>query len=135
LLTILSILKEITVDVNHPECNREVEIIRFDNQQVDSVCYSGFEISVVVHLFDVLDEKVQAYLVGGGNKNKVLLKMPSVSRMFLEDTSTLCEHQYGAIAAARKMHRVEMLADDPPPRATKFLLLKFPFEIAATPFF
>jgi hypothetical protein len=77
---------------------------------VEEVCNSGYEIPVYIHLFDAADEstndKAEAYLVG---PSSVLVKMPSVNRVFLEDLPTVCEDKYNTIKAARKMSRVEIM--------------------------
>ena len=64
--TLTFVLVEIEVDIDRPERNRELFILRFYDKNHDGKLYSGFSIQMPADTRDAKDGLFKAFLVGNG---------------------------------------------------------------------
>jgi len=114
----------------HPEKNREVKVIEFQDAEIDGILHNGFEILMEGDLRDLVLDKYKAQLV---TENEILITMPSGSHYLLHEHDNyfkqvkafkvLCPRTKEAYNAARN----PILSDVK--RLTKHILLRFSEEI------
>lgn len=121
----------IDVDINHPERNREVVIVKFTDVAMEGKLHNGFDILIpAVDMRDYLTDKFKLEIV---SDNELLLTMPSMhawniadsDKFFahLKDVKELCPRTKQGHDVFRNALRSNKN------RLSKYLLLRFPGDI------
>lgn len=120
----------IDVDINRPENNREVKVIKFMNVVKDGVMHNGFEIILDGDMQDFLADKYHGKLI---SDHEVLLTIPSMNHAYLHDLESFYNKQkfYETFCPrSQESHdiaRYAICADSN--RQSKKLLLRFPDDL------
>jgi hypothetical protein len=119
-------LVEIEVDIDRPERNREVFILKFHDKNHDGKLYSGFSIQMPADTRDAKDGLFKAFLVGNGQPY-VFIQAPGLHATFRRDFATFqnvekvkCDR----IQEALNLNRNDVAKDGK--RISQHYLLKFP---------
>jgi hypothetical protein len=118
------------VDIFHPERNREVKVVPFENAEKDGILHNGFDLIMEGDLRDMMADKYTAKLV---NDNEILITMPSTSYWWLKEPELYfkqCENFKILCPRAREAHDVsrnDILADEE--RQIRQLILRFPDSV------
>lgn len=116
----------IVVDVDRPERNREVIVVKFTDVEKDGVLHDGFDILLEGDLRDFEGELYSAKIVGD---NKILLTIPSANFSYLHDfdeffTKLKDTEKCLRTVVAHQVARNSILGEKT--RLCKHLLLQFP---------
>lgn len=116
------------VNLERPEKNHGFLIVPFVNVKTDEHVHNGFQILIDGDLRDYYDDKYKADLVGS---HQILIKMPSVSRTYLEDFDLVYEalgsENVPQIELAHEILRNAL--KDKKERQERHVLLQFPKSI------
>jgi hypothetical protein len=119
----------IDVNIERPECNREVTVFHLNSVDIDGALYDGYEITVDGDMRDVIADKYKAWL---RSHNEVVVQIPSIGTVFLNNAAFFNERMKEAkvhCARTQESHDVarnKILKDEK--RQTKRLLLRFPSD-------